>query len=46
MSGIHKVWLQMPYCTFSRKHGAPPKSLQQSGAKQVCEQLIRDACTV
>jgi hypothetical protein len=45
MDGIHKNWLQMSFCTFSRKHGAPPKSQQQWGAKQVCEQLNRDACT-
>jgi hypothetical protein len=34
----------MPFCKFSRKHGAPPKSQQQWGAKQVCEHLNRDAC--
>jgi hypothetical protein len=35
----------MPLCRFSRNHRAPPKSQQQWGAKQVCEQLNRDACT-
>jgi hypothetical protein len=34
----------MPFCTFSRKHGAPPKSQQRWGAKQVCEHVNRDAC--
>jgi hypothetical protein len=40
-----KIGLKCHFAHFQEKYEAPPKSMQQWGAKQVCEQMKRDACT-